>query len=102
MPQRIRVQHLLGTKVVDSVGRRAGHIEELIAQERDGKCLVTAYMLGERGLMQRLSIADFAMGILSFLGARKAQHSRNVSWKEMDLSDPHHPRLRCTIEQLEA
>lgn len=103
MTQRIHLERLLSKKVYDSDGRNAGRVEEVVARVSQEGCLVEAYLLGGSGLMERLSIPDFALKLVHLAGARKARGGeRRVPWHLMDLSNPKRPRLRCTLEQLKA
>ena len=59
-------------------------------------------MLGREGLLERLSVPDLAVLLLGFLGAGKTAGGHRVPWDKMDLSDPDHPRLTCTADELKA
>jgi hypothetical protein len=100
--RRVRVQLLLGKKVRDPSGKCAGRIEEIVAEEDGDECLVSHYLLGRSGLIQRLSVTDLSVFFLRFLGALGRPRDHRVSWEQMDLSDPRRPRLRCSIEELKA
>ena len=90
----INIEQLLGTKVSDVDGHDVGRIEEFRV-ERDGKsCLVDAYLIGASALIQRLSAWTLVRPIERFLNARRIYTIYRVPWQDMDLSDPHHPRLR--------
>jgi len=99
--RRVRLHRLLNHKVVDSAGKPAGRVEEVRAVVRDGQCLVEEYLLGRGGLLQRLSIADLSLAAVRLLGGRSSHGGKHVPWHQMDLTDPDHPRLRCTMEELE-
>src|SRR2546430_17675640 len=99
--RRVRLHRLLNHKVVDSAGRPAGRVGEVRAVVRDGQCLVEEYLLGRGGLLDRLSVPGISLAALTALGARSAHDARHVPWDQMDLTDPHRPRLRCTVEELE-
>src|SRR4051812_15663189 len=98
----IHLEQLVGRKVRDSQGAAAGRIQEVHAKTENGQTLVTEYVLGKQGLMERLSISGVSMSILRNLRALQspAESSHHVPWKMMDLSDPRRPRLRCTNGQL--
>jgi sporulation protein YlmC with PRC-barrel domain len=91
---------LIGRNVVDSGGKKAGRLEEVKARVEDGRCVVTKFLLGRGGMLERLSVPDVAMSLLSRLGAPHPAGATEVPWEEMDLADPKHPRLRCTREEL--
>jgi sporulation protein YlmC with PRC-barrel domain len=100
--RRIRLQRLLGRKVVDTDGRVAGRIEEVRAHVRDGVCVVESFEVGRKGLLERLSIGDVSLAMVRVLGARRGAGARGhrVPWQQLDLSDPEHPRLRCGVTEL--
>ena len=98
--KRVRLHRLLNRKVLDPDGRPVGRIEEIRAHVRDGQCLIDEYLLGREGLMERLSVHDLSLVALSFLGARHGATGHHVPWHQLDLTDPHHPRLRCRPEDL--
>ena len=101
MTRRIHLERLLGKKVYDRNGRKAGRIEEVRARVSADGCLVEAYLLGRAGLVARLSIPGLTQMLLGFAGAKGIRTSREVSWDRMDLTDPRRPRLRCTVEELD-
>lgn len=87
---------LLGREVVDKNGRFAGRLEEAHAN-RDGT--ITHYLLAQ-GHLRRVSVPDVFAYVLHQMGAQKRGGSVHVPWDRLDLSDPHHPRLRCAVEEL--
>ncbi|MDP9359922.1 MAG: hypothetical protein M3P29_00570 [Acidobacteriota bacterium] len=97
----VKVELLLGRRVVDANGVKVGRIEEVLA-ERDGEeLLVTEYLVGRYGLFQRLSIYHFGVGLLRLLGGRaQSANPHRIPWQTLDLSDDEHPRLTCTIDEL--
>jgi hypothetical protein len=102
MTRRIHLERLLNKKVRDSTGRKAGRIEEVKARVGEGGCVVEAYLLGRQGMMSRLSIAGLAQSLVSLGGTYNDPTDRAVPWHLMDLTDPRHPRLKCTLEELKA
>src|SRR5436309_15353753 len=93
----VKLELLLGRRVVDVNGVRVGRIEEILADREGDELLVTQYLVGSYGLFQRLSIFHFGMGLLHYLGGRA--HSANphrIPWDKLDLSNCEHPRLTCT------
>lgn len=96
----IQVELLVGTKVRDADGEDVGRIQEFRV-ERDGDtCRVEAYLIGASALIERLSAWTLFRPIRQFLGARKLYTIYQVRWQDMDLSDPHHPRLRTAKRDL--
>jgi hypothetical protein len=102
MTRRVRLERLLGTKVYDSTGRKAGRIEEVVARVAAEGCLVESYLLGRQGLLARLSVPGLAGALIGLAGAYGGPTDRTVPWHLMDLTDPRRPRLRCTLEDLKA
>jgi hypothetical protein len=96
----LSVELLLGTKVCDADGQDVGRIEELRVQRGGKACLVEAYLVGTSALIERLSAWTLARPIKAFLGTRKLYTLYQVPWEDMDLSDPHYPRLRIAKRDL--
>ena len=98
--RRIRLEQLLGRKVKDPTGRAAGRIEEVLADWDGRTWTVQAYLLGRGGLADRLSIAGLSGFLVDTLGGHGNPTTRKVPWNQLDLTDPHHPRLRCSVDDL--
>ncbi len=92
--RKIHLEQLEGRQVVDSAGKKVGRIEEVHARRQGEEYLIEEYVLGQEGFLERLSV------VRSFFGVRKKK-GKHVPWQQMDLSDPQHPKLRCTREELE-
>jgi sporulation protein YlmC with PRC-barrel domain len=87
--RRIHLEKILGEVVVDSAGKKAGRLEEIVAG-RDG--LIQEYVLGMEGLWERLGVSGIS---LIFLGRkRKGKH---VPWEKMDLREL---KLKCRVDEL--
>jgi sporulation protein YlmC with PRC-barrel domain len=99
----VKLELLLGTRVVDSNGVRVGRIEEVLA-DRDGEeLLVTHYLVGRYGLFERFSIYHVGVGLLRYLGSRaQSVKPHRIPWDKLDLSDAAHPRLTCSIDDLKS
>jgi sporulation protein YlmC with PRC-barrel domain len=99
----VKLELLLGTRVVDINGARVGRIEEVLA-DRDGEeLLVTHYLVGRYGLFERFSIYHVGVGLLRYLGSRAhSAKPHRIPWDKLDLSDAEHPRLTCSIDQLKS
>jgi sporulation protein YlmC with PRC-barrel domain len=97
----LKLELLLGRRVVDIHGARVGRIEEVLADREGDELLVTQYLVGTYGLFERLSIFHFGMGLLHSLGGRAlSANPHRIPWDKLDLSDWEHPRLTCTVEEL--
>jgi hypothetical protein len=88
----IRLELLLGRKVRDVNGEPVGRIEEIRGEKRDSDLLVEAYLLGVSALVGRLAAWKLVRPIRRVFG-ESLYSTYRVPWNEMDLSDPHHPRL---------
>src|SRR5690349_2357227 len=100
MAGELALERLLGRRVRDAGGRHAGRLEEVHAHRRGGEVVVTEWVLGTAGLIERLSLGPV---LRALLGTRLYPHSARytVAWDELDLSDPERPRLSCRVEELE-
>lgn len=99
----VKLELLLGCRVVDIDGGRVGRIEEVLADRSGDELLVTHYLVGRYGLFERFSIYHVGIGLLRYLGSRaESAHPHRIPWEKMDLSDPEHPRLTCTIDELKS
>ena len=95
MTREVRLELLLGRKVRDTRGRPAGRIEEVLADREDLDCIVREFHLGPHALLERLSLPLLRL-------VRGPSHGlRRIPWDRLDLSDPDHPRLTCTVEELD-
>jgi sporulation protein YlmC with PRC-barrel domain len=102
MSEEVHVELLVGRRVVDANGRKVGHIEEMVAEEKGDELVVTEFHVGTYGFFERLSIYHFGVGFLRMFGARGGvAKPRKIPWQKLDLSDPEHPRLTCSIDELQ-
>ena len=93
-PHELRIDRLLGRRVLAANGRPAGRLEEFRAEVRDGHCVITEYVIGEAGLLERLGI--IARGLFGL--PRQGYVAR---WDQIDLSNLETPRLTCPVEELQ-
>jgi hypothetical protein len=89
----LRLDLLLGRKVLTSSGRTAGRIEEFRTAVVSGERAIVEYVIGGAGLLERLNV-----GFRQILGLGRSGHV--ARWDQIDLSDPRRPRLRCAVDQL--
>jgi len=92
--RELRLDRLLGLQVLAANGRPAGRLEEFRAEVRDGNCVITEYVLGAAGLLERLGVV--ARGVFGL--PRQGYVAR---WDQLDLKNPEQPRLTCPVEELE-
>ena len=92
----VHLELLLGREIVDANGEKVGRIEEAIAQKgEDGQWVVTEFLCGRFGAMERFSIHHLGNTIMHMLGATgTTSKAQRIRWEDLDLSDPEHPRLR--------
>ena len=98
LPQEngIRLELLVGRKLVDSNGRRVGRIKEFIADRGASECFLEAVLVAPR------RIVDVLWLIVSALGKHHDPEYTRIEWRLIDVSDPRHPRLRCSREEAES
>jgi PRC-barrel domain len=94
----LHAELLLGKRVVDSNGEKVGRIEEIRAEAKDGELVVTEYHTGGYAMLERLAAAALGEWVYRVLHREGPGHA--ISWDEMDLSDPEHPRARCPRSKL--
>ena len=93
-PHELRIDRLLGRQVLAENGRPAGRLEEFRAEVRDGHCVMTEYVIGSAGLIERMGVV--ARGLFGL--PRKGYVAR---WNQIDFSNFEAPRLTCSVEELE-
>ena len=70
-----------------------GRLEEVRVEAKGRRYTVTEYLIGPAGLLERLGL-----GVRYLLG-RKGSGYR-ARWDQLDISDPEHPRLTCSLGEL--
>ena len=90
----LRLEDLLGRKVRAANNRSAGRIEEFRAEADASGCQVIAFVIGAAGLLERLHL-----GTRLVLGL--ARHGRVARWDQLDLTNPHQPRLTVPLDSLD-
>jgi hypothetical protein len=98
-PREIHIDLLIGTRVRTLSGECAGRIEEILVERRDDDWRVVAYHLGPDALIERFMGNLRALGIVRT--AMRGKHGYRVAWRQLDISDPEHPCLRCALDELE-
>jgi hypothetical protein len=89
----VRVEDLLGQPVLAMNNQRIGRLEEFRTEERGGDCVITHYVIGVAGLFERLDV-----GMKLLLGWKGSGYL--ARWDQLDISDTHHLRLICPLEEL--
>jgi hypothetical protein len=90
----LRLDRLLGRRVRARNNRSVGRLEEVRAEQGAAGWVITAYVIGAAGLLERLGV-----GVKLLFGRRSGGHI--AAWDQLDISDPDHPRLTCRVEELE-
>jgi len=86
---RIRFEDLLGKMVCDSKGAKVGRIYSAHAEIEGKDCVLREYVLGMGGLLERFGIT-----------CPERWKPIRVPWNLLDIRDPAHPHLQCSVEEL--
>src|SRR5436853_188003 len=93
VPRRIPIDLLVGRTVRDDTNQSVGRIQEFRVNVRGNDWVVTDFVLGVGGLLERLNV-----GVTLILGGKI---NRKIARAEqIDITDPKHPRLTCPREAL--
>jgi len=87
------LDRLVGRRVVDRDGQKAGRIHEVRVQVIGLDWVMTHYVIGVAGLMERLGV-----GVKLLVGGSTSPYVVPVD--QIDFSDPKQARLRCTRTEL--
>ncbi len=98
----LKLDQLLGRRVLDPSGKPVGRLEEARAERRGDDWVVTEYLIGGGALLERLSAWDVGLALARLLGGRRAYAYSGyvVPWDRLDLDDPERPCLRCPLHEL--
>ena len=90
----VRLDRLLGRRVVGANGRRVGRLEEFRVREDGGAWTVTEYVIGAAGLWERLGL-----GTRLLLGLRP--HGYIARWDQIKIDGGERAiRLTCSVAEL--
>lgn len=92
-PHEVRLDRLLGRQVLAANNQALGRLEEVRAEQQGSRYVITEYVIGALGLLERLGI-----GVKLLLGGRGSGYV--ARWDQLDISDSEHLRITCTIEEL--
>ena len=94
MTDELRLDRLIGRRVLTANNRPFGRIEECRAEERASGWAITEWVIGPAGLLERLG-----MGTRLVLGIAEGR-GYIARWDQLDLSNPDRPRLSCPVDEL--
>jgi hypothetical protein len=89
----VRIDRLLGRPVLAGNNQSVGRLEEVRTETRGPGLIVTEYVIGASGLLERLGI-----GMKLLFGRRSSSYV--ARWDQVDLHDPERPRLLCAAGDL--
>jgi hypothetical protein len=92
-PREVRLDRLIGVQVLTRSNRSAGRLEEFRTEMRGKDCVVSEFVLGGAGLLERLGL-----GMKLLFG--RAVGGYVARWDQLDFSDPERPRLTCAVDEL--
>ena len=94
MNTTMRLDRLLGRRVLTANNRPLGRLEEFRTERQGAAWVVTGCVIGPAGFLERLGL-----GVRLVLGLK---HGGGfvARWDQLDLTNPERPRLSCRIEDL--
>ena len=95
MTTAVRLDRLVGCEVYTANHRRLGRLQEFRAERRGTSWVITEYLIGAAGLMERLGL-----GVRLILGIKRTT-GYVARWDQLDLSNPDRPTLTCAVESLQ-
>ncbi len=98
--RELHLYELLGRKVHDANGAYAGCLEDIEVERGDESCLVTNYLVHHRGLVSRLTAWAISNSVRRSIPVSEKSLPYRVSWDQMDLTDPEHPRITVAQSEL--
>jgi sporulation protein YlmC with PRC-barrel domain len=93
----LRLERLLGRRVVDAQGYEVGSIEDVVAEPVGDEYLITHVVVTSADRLARLLGFVHQIPTLRALGLARRPRIRRIPWTWLDLSDPERPRLLRTV-----
>ena len=90
----LRLDRLVGREVYTANHRRLGRLHEFRAERRETTWIVTEYVIGSAGLMERLGL-----GARLLLGLERGA-GYIARWDQLDFTNPDRPTLTCPVAEL--
>src|SRR3954465_6120418 len=91
----VRLDRLVGREVHTADDRRVGRLEEFRVERRGTAWVVTEYLIGAAGLMERVGL-----GVRLVVGIQRAGGSVGRG-DQLDISTPDRPTWTCPVEPLQ-
>jgi len=99
--KELRLELLLGRRVLALNGRSLGRIEEAYAEAQGPDLVVTEFHIGAFAAFERLSASNIGRAMLALFNLRGGRKGYRVPWDKLDLTNADHPRLTCSVDELE-
>jgi hypothetical protein len=94
MSVSFRLDRVVGREVYAANNRRIGRLHEVRAERRGTTWVITEYVIGAAGLMERLGL-----GVRLILGFERPT-GYVARWEQLDFSNPRRPTLTCAVTEL--
>lgn len=94
MTASVRLDRLVGREVYAKNNRRIGRLFEFRAERLGSQLVVTEYVIGAAGLMERLGLGIRLILGLERLGGYVAR------WDQITFANPDRPTLTCSVAEL--
>jgi len=94
MSATLRLDRLVGRQVYTANHQRLGRLHEFRAERRGSTWVVTEYVIGAAGLMERLGL-----GVRLVLGFERPA-GYVARWDQLEFSNPDRPTLTCPVAEL--
>jgi sporulation protein YlmC with PRC-barrel domain len=98
----VQLEQLLGRVVRTAAGRPVGRIEEVRVRPDGDDYIVDEFVIGELGLLAKLSAIVAQLPTLKALGLPGRYRTRAIPWSWLDLSDFERPRFRSSVPERES
>ena len=90
----LRLDRLVGREVYTANNRRLGRLHEFRAERRGHGWIITEYVIGAAGLIERLGL-----GVRLLLGFERPA-GYVARWDQLEFSNPDRPTLTCSVTEL--
>jgi hypothetical protein len=95
--REVQLERLLGRVVSSAAGRPIGRVEEVRARPEGDDYVVYEVVIGELGLIAKLSGMAAQLPTLRALALAGRYRTRAIPWSWLDLSDFERPRFRSSV-----